>query len=622
MIDINNKFFNLLSKDQKIKLEFYNNTKKLINDNATIIKLFDEQVLRTPNEIALIFNDEQISYKTLSKKVDLLANRLVNMSIPNTQPIGIFINRGFNMIISILGILKAGFSYLPIDINLPGDRIKYMINDAKVNYIITEHFLVNKFVENESIKLIFIEDENLNSTGSGAYSNDNKMAYIIYTSGSSGKPKGIMIGQRSVCNFIEGVTEKINFKAGSAILNIATISFDIFFLETIVALTKGLRVIIADEITQKNFKLINRLINKFNIKMIQCTPSQMKILVECNNTGNTLKNLETIMIGGESFEIELLTSIKKLTKAKVYNMYGPTETTIWSSIKEVTHSEKITIGRPIQNTEYFVVNECNQCVPLGEEGELIISGLGLAHGYVKKSHNKSFIDCDCVTGNRFYKTGDLVKFDESGEIIFIDRIDNQVKIRGHRVELKEVELSIRKNFSVKDVSVVPLKNKLDINMLCAYIVCDYDINISNIKAVLSKELPSYMIPSCFAVLERLPYTHNGKLDYISLTDYTFYSKCALVTKNNFIELEDEIQMNNSINEKLKSLVKKAANIDSSINISINENLNNLGIDSLSFISLIVDIEYEFNIVFDDDMLLLEKFRSIIDLANYIKILIK
>ena len=189
------------------------------------------------------------------------------------------------------------------------------------------------------------------------------------------------------------------------------------------------------------------------------------------------------------------------------------------------------------------------------------------------------------------------------------------------IKLK-LELSIRKNFSVKDVSVVPLKNKLDINMLCAYIVCDYDINISNIKAVLSKELPSYMIPSCFAVLERLPYTHNGKLDYISLTDYTFYSKCALVTKNNFIELEDEIQMNNSINEKLKSLVKKAANIDSSINISINENLNNLGIDSLSFISLIVDIEYEFNIVFDDDMLLLEKFRSINDLANYIKILIK
>ena len=265
-----------------------------------------------------------------------------------------------------------------------------------------------------------------------------------------------MIEHRSVVNFIYGITDRIDFSSEKTILAVTTISFDIFVLETLLPLTKGLRVIIADENQQKNGEELNNLIIDNNVNIFQTTPSRIQMMLSYENSSSAFGLLDEVIVGGEELPKKLLDELKKICKGKIYNMYGPTETTIWSLIQELTHKEKVDIGRPIFNTNVYIMNQYQNLNPIGVAGELYIAGDGLARGYLNKPEltAEKFVSNPFVPGERMYRTGDLARWLPDGNIEFLGRIDNQVKIRGYRIELGEIENCLLKHELVKEAVVI------------------------------------------------------------------------------------------------------------------------------------------------------------------------
>jgi amino acid adenylation domain-containing protein len=363
----------------------------------------------------------------------------------------------------------------------------------------------------------------------------SNLAYVIYTSGSTGKPKGVMIHHQAVHNFIIGMTRRIDFIPGKAILALTTISFDIFVLETLLPLLRGLRIVIADERQQLDLNLLEELIVRSGIDMLQATPTRMQMFTTNGRPVSCLQNLKEIMVGGEPFPGKLLGDLKQLTPARIYNMYGPTETTVWSTMKDLTPStiEEINIGQPIANTQIYILDKHGQPQPLGVIGDLYIGGDGLARGYINRLEltAEKFINQKLLRGvqgggfleksppgrRRLYKTGDLARWLPDGNIEFFGRIDSQVKIRGFRIELEEIEKHLLAHFSIKEAVVIDCEDNHN-KFLCAYLVLEdtQDIDIPKLREYLSQSLPGYMIPSYFISVEKIPLTANGKVDRKSL----------------------------------------------------------------------------------------------------------
>ncbi len=437
----------LLSSEEKHKiLVEFNNTKVEYSREKTLHELFEEQVAKTPENVAVVFEEKELTYQELNAKANQLARGLRLKGVKPEIIVGIMVERSLEMMVGILAVLKSGGAYLPIDPDYPSDRIRYVLEDSGAQILLTEQKFIGG-LSNLQIEAIRIDEENVfqgetaNLTLVGV---PKDLVYIIYTSGSTGKPKGVMIEHRSVNNFIKGITEKIEFTAYRSILALTTISFDISGLETLLPLTQGLRVVIANDEHQKDTKALNMVIMKNNIDMLQMTPSRMRMLLNDDQSVSCLKNIQVIMVGGEALPQSLLEEIKGVTDARIYNMYGPTETTIWSTVKDLTESKEVTIGQPIANTGIYIVGPANQQQPIGVLGELCITGDGLARGYwnrpeltAEKFVPNPFYDQNdlSVCGKRMYRTGDLARWLSDGEIEFAGRIDQQVKIRGHRIEL-------------------------------------------------------------------------------------------------------------------------------------------------------------------------------------------
>jgi amino acid adenylation domain-containing protein len=483
--------------------------------NNTIYSFFQVQTTKMPNYIAIRFKNEEITYKDLSDKVNCLSRVLKSIGLTRNSIVGIMVNRGIEMLIGILAILKVGGAYLPVDPDYPDERINYMLEDSNTKTILTQRIFSEK-IKYSCEKILFddtiIDSEIDNNIEDN--SNPDDLAYVIYTSGSTGKPKGVMIEHKSVINFFNGVVNLIDFTEGKKILALTTISFDIFVLETLLALTRGLTIVLADENEQRNPKLLSELIINNDIEMLQMTPSRMQLLVNHDRDLKCLRNLKEIMIGGETFPQVLFENIKKYTNAKIYNMYGPTETTVWSTVSDLTMKNSIDIGKPITNTQIYIVDENNNIVPKGFEGELCIGGAGLARGYLKrpKLTADKFISNPFVPGERIYKTGDLARWLPDGNIEYLGRMDNQVKIRGYRVELGEIESHLLKYKSIKQAVVTANNGKENVAYLCAFFTTDEEMEISDLRNYLSESLPDYMVPSYFIRLDSLPQTPNGKVD--------------------------------------------------------------------------------------------------------------
>jgi non-ribosomal peptide synthetase component F/acyl carrier protein len=339
-------------------------------------------------------------------------------------------------------------------------------------------------------------------------------AYVIYTSGSTGKPKGVVVEHRNVVNFVEGITAEIDFTAGKTILALTTISFDIFLLETLLPLMKGLKVVIADKIQQNDPSALKDAIIKNNVNMLQVTPSRLALLMSSKVDMECLKHLEELMVGGEVFPDSLLKYLKNESKFKIYNLYGPTETTIWSTLKDVTRLNKINIGAPIANTRVFIVDPYNRLQPIGIVGELYIEGDGLARGYLNRPEltAEMFTANTFIGGKRLYRTGDLARWRLNGDIECLGRTDYQVKIRGFRIELGEIENRLLQDPEIEEAVVTDREKQDGQKYLCAYMVSKKELKVSELRGYLSRQLPDYMIPSYFVRLDKIPLNPSGKID--------------------------------------------------------------------------------------------------------------
>ena len=513
--DIKIADINMLSKEERNQILYeFNNTKLDYPKNKTIIDLFEEQVERTPNNIAVVFEDQQLTYKELNEKANGLARYLIEKGITNNSIVGIMVPRSLEMLVAMFGILKSGAAYLPLDPTYPKNRIGYILKDSNVKLLLTK---------NSDFALNNIETVDISIDTSKIYKNysllnlNNKfssrsLAYVIYTSGSTGNPKGVAITHQNVNNFIEGVISTIKFD--NVIVSITTICFDIFVLESILPLQKGLTVVLANEEEQTIPQLLNELCLKNNVTMIQTTPSKFSLLTSDENSLEFVKNMKTIMLGGEPFPNNLLQKIRELSNCKIYNMYGPTETTVWSSIKDLTNSKNITIGKPIANTTMYVLDNNLNILPIGMAGTLYIGGDGVSAGYLNREEltNEKFILNPHNNSEKLYNTGDLAKWAENGELICLGRSDFQVKIRGLRIELEEIEKAILSFKGIEKAVVSVSIDSLNRQVLCAYFTSKLRVSISELKQYLGMFLPNYMLPTYIMQLNDFTYTPNGKID--------------------------------------------------------------------------------------------------------------
>jgi len=531
----------MLSEKEKNQILYeFNNTKLNYQKDKTIIDLFEEQVEKTPNNIAVIFEDKKLTYRELNEKANGLARYLIENGITNNSIVGIMVPRSLEMIVAMFGILKSGAAYLPLDPTYPKNRIEYILKDSNVKLLLTKDsaFNLNNI---ETIDISIDKSEiykkyslvNLNNKFSSS-----SLAYVIYTSGSTGNPKGVAITHQNVNNFIEGVISNIKFD--NVIVSITTICFDIFVLESILPLQKGLTVVLANEEEQTIPQLLNELCLKNNVTMIQTTPSKFSLLTSDENSLEFIKNMKTIMLGGEPFPNNLLQKIRELSSCKIYNMYGPTETTVWSSIKDLTNSKNITIGTPIANTTMYILDNNLNVVPIGMAGTLYIGGDGLSAGYLNREEltNEKFI-LNPHNSEKIYNTGDLAKWTENGELICLGRSDFQVKIRGLRIELEEIEKAILSFKGIEKAVVSVNTDSLNRQVLCAYFTSKLRVSVSELKQYLGMFLPNYMLPTYIIQLNDFKYTPNGKIDKKALPvpDFTTERKRVILPKT---ETENKI----------------------------------------------------------------------------------
>ena len=355
----------IVTPDEKKKILYdFNNTSADYPKDKTITQLFEEQVEKTPDNIAVVFEDQKLTYRELNERANSLANYLRNNGIEKNNIVGIMVNRSLEMIVSILAVLKAGACYIPIDPEYPQDRIEYMLSNSNAKLLLTFRRLENKVVFNNKL---FVElDNELYGSNKDNLINVNDpddLAYIIYTSGSTGKPKGVMLKHNNINNFIQGMCNIVDFNSDKVIVSVTTISFDIFVLESLLPLQRGLKIVVANENEQNDIKLFNSLCIKNNVNIIQTTPSRFQVLLSNSNELNYLQNITDILIGGETFPKTLLESLHRLVKANIYNVYGPTETAIWSTVKNLTEENSITIGKPISNTRCYILDSNKKLLP-------------------------------------------------------------------------------------------------------------------------------------------------------------------------------------------------------------------------------------------------------------------
>jgi amino acid adenylation domain-containing protein len=481
-------------------------------------QLFEQQAKKTPDAIAAVFESERLTYRDLNSRANQLANYLRSTGVKPGVMVGVFVERSLDMIVALLGVMKAGGAYVPMDPTYPAERISFVLNDASVPVLLTQERLF-KTVNIGAARHVFLDTEwatiarHSTDAPPSAPSADD-LAYVIYTSGSTGKPKGVEIPHRAVVNLLLSMSKNPGLKASDTLLAVTTLSFDIAGLELFLPLAVGAKLVIASrEAAADGNLLLNRIVSS-GTTVMQATPVTWKLLIEAGWEG---KPALKVLCGGEAFPRDLANELVRRAQS-VWNMYGPTETTIWSSTLEVkAGDEPVPIGPPIDNTQFYVLDASNQLVPIGIAGELHIGGEGLARGYFHRPEltAEKFV-ADPFRPNinaRMYKTGDLVRRAIDGTIEFLGRLDHQVKLRGFRIELGEIETALARYPGVREAVVIVREDIPGDKRLVAYVTSDQQaITVATVREALTGKLPNYMLPSAVVRLDAMPLTPNGKID--------------------------------------------------------------------------------------------------------------
>ncbi|MDB9435751.1 amino acid adenylation domain-containing protein [Dolichospermum lemmermannii CS-548] len=520
IIDHPNKPINtlsLLTETEIQQLQNWNQTQTSYPRDQTLVDLFEQQVIKNPDHIAVVFESQQLTYQQLNKKANQLANYLLkNHQIQPDKLIGIAVERSLEMIIGVLGILKSGGAYVPIDPNYPQERIQFMLADSEISVLLTQSFLLEQLpldnLEN-SVQVICLDPENFaqeTTDNPHSQSQPDNLAYVIYTSGSTGQPKGVMIEHRAIVNLALAWTTTFQVQNYSHLLQFGSFSFDLSIGEIATALSAGACLYLGNKDTLLPGQSLVNFLTEHKITHGFLSPSALSVLPKAS-----FPDLQCLTVGGEACPAELVSQWGR--EQHLYNCYGPTESTVTAAIYLCQpNGEKPAIGKPIPNANIYILDANNQLLPPGIPGELCISGVGLARGYLNRPEitAEKFMEIDLFgKTERIYKTGDLAKWNAKGNLEYLGRIDEQVKLRGFRIELGEIESLLLQHPLVQEAVVILYE--IDSNpRLIAYITeVEKSVNLeSEVKEYLKNSLPNYMLPSQIMVLEQLPLTANGKLD--------------------------------------------------------------------------------------------------------------
>jgi amino acid adenylation domain-containing protein len=503
----------------------FNDTQTEYPKDKCIHHLFESQVEKCPNDIAVVYKDQQLTYHELNQKASQLAHFLIDLNVTAETIVGICVERSLEMIIGIIGILKSGGAYLPLDPSYPKARLTFMLDDANAPILLTQKNIMEQLNIDSQLnsKIIYLDHDwndisTAKDTNPESNVNPDHLAYIIYTSGSTGKPKGTMIIHQGLMNYLSWACNEYNVAQGPGTPVNSSISFDATITSLFTPLMVGKRVELLPENIPEIESLHQALSSKTNWSLVKITPAHLDLLNTLLPQDQFKKQSRAFILGGEALYSKTVSLwTQKAPETRLINEYGPTETVVGCCVyeidPEISTSGAVPIGKPIANTQLYILDERLQPLPIGVPGELYIGGDGVARGYInrEKLTAEKFI-ASPFSDNRLYKTGDLARFRDDGIIEYLGRMDNQVKIRGFRVEPGEVE-SLLTNFSEITESVVTVHelSAQDLRLI-AYFVADKKVQSGDIRHYLSDHIPSFMIPAAFVQMDSMPLTTNGKID--------------------------------------------------------------------------------------------------------------
>lgn len=517
----------LLTDAEQKELARWNDTVRHWPAATTLLDLIEAQARKTPDQIAIVGRTRNLTYAELQARASQLASCLIARGAAPGALVGIAVERDADLLVAVLGILKTGAAYVPLDPDYPSERLKYMQEQSGLRLLVTQSALLSRLPEHECDKVLI--DTGWDDIAAAApvampvLSPDLRM-YVIFTSGSTGLPKGVQVSHGNVLNFLHSMAEKPGFKAGERLLAVTTLSFDIAVLELYLPLISGGTVVLAGREQAGDGAQLLALLEQEQVNVMQATPSTWRLLL---GSGWRATPGFRGLCGGEAMPRDLAAQLLS-AGVELWNMYGPTETTVWSTCFRIEDADApILIGRPIANTSCYVLDHYNHPMPSGIPGELYIGGDGVTLGYLGRDDltRERFVPNPWGTG-LLYRTGDQVRFKSDGQIEYLNRIDNQVKVRGFRIELGEIEAVLARHPSVAEVAVLAREYSAVDKRLVAYVRLEPEKRLSSteLRRYLRDYLPDYMIPQMLVEVDAMPLTPNGKIDRKALPDPLKHSR--------------------------------------------------------------------------------------------------
>lgn len=565
--------------------------------------------MKIDSKAEIVFEESTYDNNQITNMCMDLCDALTERGVLAGDTVTVAMPRNVYSMISMFTLYLMNVTYVLADITLPKSRIEYMLENSNTVLIIGDDSTEDAF---PGFKMINVNKlEHRESRGyefddcfSRFKRNEDGIMYISYTSGTTGKPKGVMVTRSGFENFADAFIKSNAYQTGGTIACLTNFSFDIIHCETIIPLMLGMKIVLANENEKDNVKKRCELIVKNNVEYIQCTPSAMMMMKLYDEKLSFLDNVNTLILGGEACPEALLQKLSAKKQMRIMNYYGPTETTVWSTYSDLTGKEHVDIGVPLSNTEIYILSDELTEVNVGETGEICIGGTSLARGYCQNQEatDKAFVT---YNGKRVYKTGDL-GYTADGVIYCCGRKDFQVKIQGHRIELDEIDFRISAIDGILN-SVTAARMDESSGTLISFYQAETDMDEDKIRAELSDKLPDYMIPADFVRVKEIIRNANGKTDRKAMLEE--YER-SVADNNNRIKVEDP-----TLNILIELMKKENISVPS--DISFETGMESLAINSVKYVAVVVAIELEFDIEFDDDYLSVDAFNTVGDLVKYI-----